>query len=78
MRKFFLKKTLPNNWSKTLKSHSNLGCLSRPEVFINSQLKKKINIFPSLENVFKAFELCPFDNTNVVILDKIHILNQAC
>ena len=67
MKKIFLKKSLPKSWSKVLKNHNNLKSLERPEAFINIQLKKKINILPNLKNVFKAFEYCPFDKTNVVI-----------
>ena len=67
MKKNFLEKSLPGSWSKVLKQHQNFKSLKKPAIFIDSQLKKKINISPNLENVFKAFEYCSFDETNVVI-----------
>lgn len=67
MKKNFLKKSLPYNWSKVLKHHENLKSLNKPAIFINSQLNKKINVLPKLDDIFKAFEYCSFEDTNVVI-----------
>lgn len=36
--------------------------------FVESETKAGKVILPSLEQTFTAFDLCPFDNTNVVIL----------
>jgi uracil-DNA glycosylase len=40
---------------------------------------KKDSVFPEYANIFKAFELCPFDNVKVVILgqDPYHQKGQA-
>ena len=67
MKKNFLEILLPDSWSKVLKPHQNLKSLQKPALFINLQLKKQINISPKIENIFKAFEYCSFDETNVVI-----------
>ncbi|MAR94796.1 MAG: uracil-DNA glycosylase [Gammaproteobacteria bacterium] len=67
MKKNFLKKSLPDSWSKVLKHHEKLESLSKPEVFISSQLNKKINVLPKRENIFRAFEYCSFKDANVVI-----------
>ena len=44
MKKNFFKKSLPDSWSKVLKHHEKLESLNKPEVFISSQLNKKINV----------------------------------
>lgn len=46
--------------------------------FIRNEYKTK-NVYPRPENLFRAFELCPFENVRVVILgqDPYHGLNQA-
>ena len=67
MKENFLKTSLPNNWYKALKTHSNLKSLNEPAKHIDIKLKDKINIAPSVENIFKAFEYCSFKNTKVVI-----------
>ena len=67
MKENFLKSSLPNNWYKVLKIHSNLKSLNRPHEYIEAALKEKISIAPKLENIFKAFEYCSFQKTKVVI-----------
>ena len=67
MKENFLKNSLPNNWYKALKTHSNLMSLNEPAKHIDIKLKNKINIAPGIENIFKAFEYCSFKNTKVVI-----------
>ena len=67
MKENFLKSSLPNNWYKVLKIHSNLRSLDVPAEHIHAKLKKKINIAPSLENIFNAFKYCSFEETKVVI-----------
>ena len=63
MKENFLKTSLPNNWYKVLKTHSNLKSLNEPAKHIDIKLKDKINIAPSVENIFKAFEYCSFKDT---------------
>jgi len=67
MKENFLKSSLPNNWYKVLKIHSNLKSLNRPAEYIDAALKEKINIAPKLENIFNAFKYCSFEKTKVVI-----------
>tara|TARA_B100001250_G_scaffold248488_1_gene213622 strand:+ start:2740 stop:3417 length:678 start_codon:yes stop_codon:yes gene_type:complete len=67
MKENFLKSSLPNNWCKVLKIHSNLKSLNRPHKYIEVALQEKISIAPKLENIFKAFEYCSFQKTKVVI-----------
>ena len=67
MKENFLKTTLPNNWYKVLKTHSNLMSLNEPAKHIDIKLIDKINIAPGIDNIFKAFEYCSFKNTKVVI-----------
>ena len=47
--------------------------------FMNLQKQKQKTIYPSDKNRFRAFELCPFDRINVVILgqDPYHGADQA-
>ncbi len=46
--------------------------------FVKSEYQKK-KIFPSPANIFRAFDLCPFENVKVVILgqDPYHGIGQA-
>jgi len=78
MKKFSFENNLPNNnWKKIILSSFDQGKRLKIENNINKKDFK--NLCPSVENIFKAFELTDFDNVNVVILgqDPYHGPNQA-
>lgn len=67
MQQFETYLRLPNDWQKEIeKANLNLG-LDQPIKEIFKQIKSKVNIYPSLENIYKAFELCSYKKTKVVI-----------
>ncbi len=61
--------TLENSWSKTLELNLKSEYFDQLMNRINQEYKKNVgSIFPQKIEVFRAFELCPFDRTKVVIL----------
>ena len=67
MQQFETYLKLPNDWQEEIeKANLNLG-LDQPIKEIFKQIKSKVNIYPSLENIYKAFELCSYKKTKVVI-----------
>ena len=66
------------NWKEFIKQEKELLYFYNLEKFLNEERKNK-TIFPKEENVFKAFELTPFENVKCVIVgqDPYYNINQA-
>lgn len=66
-------------WFKKLNSELNKAYLLKLLDFLETESISGKQIYPSADNYFKAFELCPFDNTKVIILgqDPYHGEGQA-
>ena len=58
---------LPKDWEIQLQKTSSLDTLERPINHIKKEIHKNKKICPNLNDIFKAFELCPFSLTRVVI-----------
>jgi len=67
-----------NDWAEILNKEFQKAYYQELEKFIDNEYETK-TIFPIKEEIFNAFELCPFSNTKVVILgqDPYHNFNQA-
>ena len=66
------------NWEEFIKQEKEFLYFYNLEKFLNEERKTK-TIFPKEENVFKAFELTPFENVKCVIVgqDPYYNVNQA-
>ena len=58
---------LPKDWVNQLIKVSGLESLERPIAHIKKEILNKKNISPNQKNIFKAFEICSFSSTKVVI-----------
>ncbi len=67
-----------NDWDKILSSEIKSEYFIEILNYLQAEYQKK-TIYPPKEEIFKAFELCSFDNVKVVILgqDPYHGPNQA-
>ncbi|MBK3518148.1 uracil-DNA glycosylase [Carboxylicivirga marina] len=65
-------------WKQILKSEFNKEYFAKLTQFVKSEYQNK-TIYPPASQIFNAFDLCPFENTKVVILgqDPYHGPNQA-
>ena len=73
-----MKIKLNNDWDDILNELLNKTETKQLFNFIKKERKEK-NIFPKESEVFKAFELCSFKNTKIIIIgqDPYHKTNQA-
>jgi len=55
------------NWKQILHSTLNSDKVQQMKLFIKNERKTK-NIYPDPKNTLRAFELCPYEKTKVVIL----------
>ena len=60
-------KTLPKNWVSALKKQSLSESFETPLSKVLDELKNDKKIAPDINDIFKAFELCSFRSTKVVI-----------
>ena len=60
-------KTLPKNWVSALKKQSLSQSFETPLSKVLDELKNDKKIAPDINDIFKAFELCSFRSTKVVI-----------
>ena len=60
-------KTLPKNWVSALKKQSLSQSFETPLSRVLDELKNDKKIAPDINDIFKAFELCSFRSTKVVI-----------
>jgi uracil-DNA glycosylase len=58
---------LPKDWENELQKVSGLWSLERPIKFIKKEIDNNKSICPNQNDIFKAFEFCPFSSTRVVI-----------
>lgn len=66
------------SWNNILQNEFGQDYFLQLEKFLKEEYSQK-TIYPSREEIFQTFELCPFDNTRVVILgqDPYHGYKQA-
>ena len=66
------------NWKEFIEQEKEFLYFYNLEKFLNEERKTK-TIFPKEENIFKAFELTPFENVKCVIVgqDPYYNVNQA-
>ena len=76
---FFLNSLNIGDWSKSLSSEVDKPYFKSLSHYLKFRIEKKIDIYPSKENWFKALEYSSFDKTKVVILgqDPYHGEGQA-
>lgn len=70
--------TLKSSWRKILTDEFEKPYFKKLLKFIDSEYTNK-NIFPERKNIYRAFDLCSFENVRVVILgqDPYHGAGQA-
>lgn len=66
------------NWNQIIKQEKQKEYYNSLKTFLDKEYKTK-KIYPSEDKIFKAFELCPYENLKVVILgqDPYHQPHQA-
>jgi len=66
------------SWNKVLKEEFEKSYFKNLTNFVREEYTSK-TVYPEPENIFKAFDLCPFDNVKVVMLgqDPYHNPHQA-
>lgn len=70
---------LESSWKNTLSEEFQKPYFAELKEFLVQEIRQKKTIYPHPKNIFAAFDLCPFDQTRVVILgqDPYHGENQA-
>ncbi len=70
--------TIEAGWKQVLQPEFDKDYFKKLTDFVRSEYESK-TIYPPAAQIFNAFDLCPFDNTKVVILgqDPYHGPNQA-
>src|SRR3972149_1365956 len=65
-------------WKKILKDEFGKEYFAALTAFVKDEYKKSA-VYPAPKNIFRAFDLCPFDKVKVVILgqDPYHGAGQA-
>ena len=58
---------LPNDWEKEINSSELKLCLNTTIDYLCSRIEKNISIYPPIQNIYSAFNLCSFTNTKLVI-----------
>jgi len=71
--------TIENSWKKQLSDYLDSEHFRQTAEFVGEQYLSTKTIYPEPKNIFKALELCPFDQVKVVILgqDPYHGPDQA-
>jgi uracil-DNA glycosylase len=69
---------IEKSWKEVLQEEFNKPYFKELTDFVKKEYHKK-QVFPPPKDIFKAFDLCPFDNVKVVILgqDPYHGSGQA-
>jgi len=69
---------IEESWKKVLESESELEYFQTLTSFVKNEYRKE-KVFPPAKDIFRAFDLCPFDQVKVVILgqDPYHGAGQA-
>ena len=70
--------TIEKSWKDLLQDEFNKPYFEELTNFVREEYKSK-KVFPPPKDIFKAFDLCPFDKVKVVILgqDPYHGPGQA-
>ncbi|HRP89565.1 MAG TPA: uracil-DNA glycosylase [Edaphocola sp.] len=70
---------IENSWQNILASEFEQDYFKKLNEIIKSDIASGITVYPKNSDIFKAFELCPFEKTKVVLLgqDPYHGLGQA-
>jgi len=73
-----LAETLNNDWKKLLNSTFSAPYFQALATFLTIEIENQL-VFPPIDQVFNAFQLCTFEQTKVVIIgqDPYHGLGQA-
>jgi uracil-DNA glycosylase len=76
---FSLVSSIPVDWKEKLSNNGSLESLDKVQSFLDQKMNEGVEIFPPLDQVFSAFDMCNFDNTKVVILgqDPYHGKGEA-
>ena len=66
------------SWAEKLKGEFEKAYFAELTAFVKDEYKNSA-VYPAPKNIFRAFDLCPFDNVKVVILgqDPYHGARQA-
>src|SRR3989344_1328516 len=66
------------SWKQALQEEFGKEYFAELTAFVKSEYKN-VAVYPSPKNIFRAFDLCPFDKVKVVILgqDPYHGAGQA-
>ena len=69
---------IESSWKEALKGEFGQDYFKKLREFVKGEYQHAI-VYPAPKNIFRAFELCPFDNVEVVILgqDPYHGPKQA-
>ena len=67
MKNFSKKIRLPKNWQNALNEVTNSYSLEKILNVVNEEISKGKEIYPPVDQIFRAFECCPFSSTKVVI-----------
>jgi len=67
MSRKFLKTSFPKNWIEAFKKNNLDTNLDLPIKNISKELEDNKKIAPNINNIFRAFELCEYESTKVVI-----------
>ena len=67
MKNFSKKIRLPKNWQNALNEVTNSYSLKKILSAVNEEILKGKEIYPPIDQIFRAFECCPFSLTKVVI-----------
>ena len=69
---------IEQNWKKILESEFSKAYFEQLTKFVKEEYKKGV-VYPAPKNIFRAFDLCPFDKVKVVVLgqDQYHGHKQA-
>jgi len=69
---------IEQNWKKILESEFSKAYFEQLTKFVKEEYKKGV-VYPAPKNIFRAFDLCPFDKVKVVVLgqDPYHGHKQA-
>ena len=67
---------IEKSWKKKLSDFFKTEIFENLTSFIKKEYEEK-NIYPNPKNIFKTFELTPFEKVKVVILDHLSRFNFA-
>ena len=67
MKNFSKKIRLPKNWQNALNEATNSYSLEKILSSVNEEILKGKEIYPPIDQIFRAFECSPFSLTKVVI-----------